>query len=255
MSDDWDFHWRSLEPVTSILPSQAFRHRLVMKEIVRSRPNQILDVGCGQGDFLMCLSHHFESHSLAGIDQSLVGVLSTKRKVPSADIRQVDLTSPRASQLERRFDLITLIEVLEHVDEPVKFLCSALEYLKPGGVAVITVPSGPRTAFDKSIGHRRHFDKQELASILKTVGIVNIKVRRLGFPFFDMYRLIVLLSGKYLVDAANNAELDQSKFAHIVMRAFSLLLRANPNFIPFGLQLIATGKYQNASTELATSVH
>jgi hypothetical protein len=42
------------------------------------------------------------------------------------------------------------------------------------------------------------------------------------------------------VSAVVDSSLDQSKVARFVMFAFSLLLRVNPNFIPFGLQLIAT---------------
>ena len=135
---------------------------------------------------------------------------------------------------------MTCVEVLEHVDDRVKFLRSALTHLLPGGRCVITVPSGPRTAFDISIGHRRHFNKHDLRSILDAVGLVNVRVRRVGFPFFDMYRLVVLLRGRKLVSAVVDSSLDQSKVARFVMFGFSLLLRVNPNFIPFGLQLIAT---------------
>lgn len=51
-SDNWEFHWRSLEPVINALPSQAFRHRIVVREVIRASPHGILDVRCGQGDLL-----------------------------------------------------------------------------------------------------------------------------------------------------------------------------------------------------------
>jgi len=239
-SDDWDFHWRSLEPVTNALPSQAFRHRIVVREVIRARPNYILDVGCGQGDLLENMSRYFDPRLLAGLEQSAIGVETAIKKVPEADIHQFDLLSKEPSPIARNFECLTCVEVLEHVDDPVEFLRSALTHLQPGGRCVITVPSGPRTAFDISIGHRRHFNKQDLRSILNTVGLVNVRVRRVGFPFFDMYRLIVLMRGRKLVSAVVNSSLEQSKLARFVMLAFSLLLRVNPNFIPLGLQLVAT---------------
>ena len=76
------------------------------------------------------------------------------RKVPQADIHQFDLLSADPSPLPRDFDCLTCVDVVEHVDDPIRFLRSALLQLAPGGKVVITVPSGPRTAFDKSIGHR-----------------------------------------------------------------------------------------------------
>ena len=239
-SDDWDFHWRSLEPVTNVLPSQAFRHRIVVREVIRAKPHYILDVGCGQGDLLERLSRYFDPRLLAGLEQSAIGVESAIIKVPEADIHQFDLLSEGPSSIARNFECLTCVEVLEHVDEPVEFLRSALTHLQPGGRCVITVPSGPRTAFDISIGHRRHFNKHDLTSILDSVGLVNVRVRRVGFPFFDLYRLVVLLRGRKLVSAVVDSSLDQSKVAQFVMFGFSLLLRVNPNFIPFGLQLIAT---------------
>ena len=239
-SDNWDFHWRSLEPVTKALPSQAFRHRIVVREVIRVSPHGILDVGCGQGDLLERLSRHFDPQLLAGIEQSAIGVQTAIKKVPQADIHHFNLLSEGPSLIAHNFECLTCVEVLEHVDDPVKFLRSAVTHLLPGGRCVITVPSGPRTAFDISIGHRRHFNKHDLRSILDAVGLVNIRVRRVGFPFFDLYRLVVLLRGRKLVSAVVDSSLDQSKVARFVMLAFSLLLRANPNFIPFGLQLIAT---------------
>jgi len=241
--DDWDSHWRSLEPVTTKIPSQAFRHRLVIVYVINAKPEKIIDVGCGQGDLLKELSHYFDAGALAGLELSTTGVSEALKKLPRADIHQFDLLSADTSPLARDFDCLTCVEVLEHVDDPITFLRSSLLHLTPGGKVVITVPSGPRTAFDRSIGHRRHFNKRELLRVLTSVGLVNAQVRRVGFPFFDFYRFVVLLTGKRLTSTVANSSLDESKTARFVMFAFSILLRVNPNFIPLGLQLIATADF------------
>jgi 2-polyprenyl-3-methyl-5-hydroxy-6-metoxy-1,4-benzoquinol methylase len=242
-SDDWDSHWRSLEPVTKQIPSQAFRHRLVIRYVINAKPKTIIDIGCGQGDLLYELSRHFNADALAGLELSTTGVKEALRKVPQADIHQFDLLSADPSPLPSDFDCLTCVEVLEHVDDPIRFLSSALLQLAPGGKVVITVPSGPRTAFDKSIGHRRHFNKKELLTVLNSTGLVNAQIRRVGFPFFDIYRFVVLLTGKRLASTVADSSLDKSKIARFVMFTFSILLRVNPNFIPLGLQLIATADF------------
>lgn len=241
--DNWDAHWQSLEPVTKQIPSQAYRHRLVIRYVIKAKPEKIIDVGCGQGDLLKELSHHFDADALAGLELSMIGVREALRKVPRADIHQFDLLGADSSPLTRDFDCLTCVEVLEHVDDPIRFLSSALLHLTPGGKVVITVPSGPRTAFDKSIGHRRHFNKQELLTVLTSVGLVNAQIRRVGFPFFDLYRFVVLLRGKRLASTVADSSLDKSKIARFVMFTFSVLLRVNPNFIPLGLQLVATADF------------
>ena len=78
-------------------------------------------------------------------------------------------------------------EVLEHVDDPVAFLKRARDYLAPGARLIVTVPGGPMSAFDRHIGHRQHFDRLKIRSMLEQAGYSVERTYLAGFPFFNLY--------------------------------------------------------------------
>jgi len=132
-------------------------------------------------------------------------------------------------------------EVLEHVDDPARLLRTAIRCLAPGGLLVVTVPGGPRTAFDRFIGHRRHFRPAALRSVLQGAGVEVDHVSGTGFPFFNLYKLVVLLRGRALVrDASSTA--DPSRAAAAAMRCFGVLLTPRLNSSRFGWQLAAQAR-------------
>ncbi len=70
---------------------------------------------------------------------------------------------PRNSPYRAWADFAVCSEVLEHLDDPVLFLKNSAALMSPGCKLIVTVPGGPMSAFDKHIGHRRHFSKLDLS--------------------------------------------------------------------------------------------
>ena len=136
-----------------------------------------------------------------GFELSEVGVGISRAKVPTATFHQVDLFAPPAevSCLENQADVVVCSEVIEHVDDPVGFCHRIRSYLKPGGQLLVTVPGGPMSAFDHFIGHRRHYDRTSIARVLDAAGFKVEAVKLAGFPFFNLYRLVIILLGKRLI--------------------------------------------------------
>jgi SAM-dependent methyltransferase len=129
--------------------------------------------------------------------------------------------------------------VLEHLDDPADFLRAAGDYLAPGASLIITVPSGPISAFDRRIGHRRHFSAAQLREVIAAGGLECRAVRRAGFPFHNLYRLTVLARGDRLAEDAKEIARDGGGLARLAMRAYGILFRANLPQSPFGWQLVA----------------
>ena len=60
---------------------------------------------------------------------------------------------------------------------------------------MVTVPGGPRTAFDRHIGHRRHYTTDALRAVLDAAGLEVELVQGAGLPFFNLYKLLVMMRG------------------------------------------------------------
>jgi hypothetical protein len=97
------------------------------------------------------------------------------------------------------------------------------------------------SAFDRHIGHRRHFAVKSMRDLLEQAGFVVERSTRAGFPFFNLYRLIVLLRGERLVDDVAHGT--GPRPAPLVMRIFAVLFRLNLTRSPWGWQVLAAARF------------
>jgi hypothetical protein len=133
--------------------------------------------------------------------------------------------------------------VLEHVPEPRRLLQNATPYMAPGCRLVVTVPGGPMSAFDRHIGHRQHFTPAALRGLLQEAGFEVESAGGAGFPFFNLYRLVVIARGQRVVDDATSARADsESRLARAAMAAFRVLFRVNLPIRRLGWQTIAVAR-------------
>jgi hypothetical protein len=97
-------------------------------------------------------------------------------------------------------------EVLEHVDDPLLLIRHATAFMAKNCRLIATVPDGPMNAFYRHIGHRRHYRPAELAGILERAGFQIERAFNAGFPFFDLYRVLVGWRGKRMIADASQAK-------------------------------------------------
>jgi cyclopropane fatty-acyl-phospholipid synthase-like methyltransferase len=246
--DDWDSHWATYAAAASANPAQQMRHDAVVAEIRARRgtgPLRILDIGSGQGDLLVKLRAAFPEAELLGLELSRSGVEISRAKVPDATLIVADLFAP-PGELQRFEGWAThavCSEVLEHVDSPESFLRAASPYLASDCAVVVTVPSGPMSAFDHHIGHRQHFTREAIAGVLRSAGFAVERVRMAGFPFFNAYRLTVIARGRRLTaDIEGSSDRGPGRLATWAMGAFRFLFRFNTADSRFGWQVIAIGR-------------
>jgi 2-polyprenyl-3-methyl-5-hydroxy-6-metoxy-1,4-benzoquinol methylase len=251
--DEWDAHWESFGDAAEDNPANRYRHRLIFDRLEPVRPgDRLLDIGSGQGEFALLAANRHPELTVRGIEYSATGVERARQRASRLQLGvtfdQRDLLI--GSQLDGHdrgwADLAVCSEVLEHVDDPALLLRNALGYLKPGCRLVVTVPGGPRSAFDRHIGHRRHFDARRLRQLLAGAGLTQIDINRAGFPSFNLYRLAVMLRGRSLVDdlgpdgsLATGTGWKRSAHQQAV-RLFDRLFKFNLDDAPLGWQLVAT---------------
>jgi SAM-dependent methyltransferase len=235
----WDSHWTRYDEATRRNPAHRFRRALIMSQLERSAgmPMRILDLGCGQGDFLREARERFPEARLAGVDGSTAGLELARRRVAGARLFRTDLATedPLPSELQGFATHVVCSEVLEHLDEPASALRKAAQALAPRGQLIVTVPGGPRSAFDIHIGHRRHYSPRELESLVRAAGYESIEVRGAGFPVFNLYKLVVILQGRRLARQADQAT-PPSRASALAMMAFDWLFRLSGDRTRLGWQ-------------------
>jgi len=134
-------------------------------------------------------------------------------------------------------------EVLEHVDDPRQLLVNARPYLAGGCKLIVTVPGGPMSAFDHHIGHRQHYTPAILRALLESAGFQLDQAAGAGFPFFNLYRLVVIARGKSLIrDVSSRDHAHMPFLARFSMSVFRMLFWFNLNKGAWGWQTIAAAR-------------
>jgi SAM-dependent methyltransferase len=248
MTADWNHLWEDYAASAEENPAQAYRRALVT-ELLELGPGsesaRILDLGSGQGDFARELKRRFPYAEIRGLDISAAGVRMAQEKVPQGRFLEADLTRPLRLPEDWTGWATHMVctELLEHLQNPAEVLANARPLLGVGARIVITVPSGPMSAFDRFLGHVQHFSPASLTQCIQAGGGTPVIVLRAGFPFFNLYRLVVILRGERLVeDAARVQEGAPSRLASWVMALFRFLFRFNARRWGPGWQLVAVAK-------------
>ena len=169
--------------------------------------------------------------------------------MPNAKFFQQDLTAPLAlpGHYRRWATHAVCSEVLEHLDDPLVALETVRQCLAPGARLVITVPAGPMSAFDRHIGHRAHFTPERLRTLLRDAGFEIAALDGAGFPFFNLYRLMVVARGRKLIDDAGSTN-GLPLTARAAIRTFSWLFRLNASESQRGWQLVAVALEPRGAT-------
>ena len=241
----WDAHWHHYAAINALNPAQVYRRKLVFECLALRNtqgPVRLLDLGSGSGEFANDVLHARPDADVIGLDLSPNGVEISRQKVPGARFFQQDFTQPMklTDDLRGWATHAVCSEVLEHLDDPTAMLQNVRPFLAPGCKLVITVPAGPRSAFDKHIGHREHFTTSRLDATLRTAGFNVTDLRGAGFPFFNLYRLAVVLRGEKLIeDSADSDQANLPLTARATIKVFSWLFKLNTSASRLGWQLVA----------------
>jgi 2-polyprenyl-3-methyl-5-hydroxy-6-metoxy-1,4-benzoquinol methylase len=112
------------------------REEVILELFPRRAGLRLLDVGCGSGRFLRIARDR--GHEVSGLEIS-------PRAAAAAEGLRVIVGNPETGeglgQVGSGFDVITLLDVLEHTFDPARVLRTLRPLLAPGGVMIVSVPN------------------------------------------------------------------------------------------------------------------
>ncbi len=159
----------------------AIRREIIKNLIPRvAPPAKVLDVGCGNGDFLEAATE--AGYSALGIDISAAAVAHCQQRGLHAEVMALTNLQTRDC-----FDLITMWDVVEHLPQPSAFIHQAFQLLRPGGYLLIKTPKVSQftfkvvKAFPRLAGallytpdHIQFFSHSTFATLLQNTGFEQI---------------------------------------------------------------------------------
>ena len=119
---------------------KEFAHILTVADRVAAPGGRLLDIGSGPGHFLAAAMRAGFRATGVEINPELacMAAKSSGAEVVAGD--GAALTTVLAGR-EKSFDVLTLLDVLEHVSDPVALLREASRFLAPGGTLLIYTPN------------------------------------------------------------------------------------------------------------------
>jgi SAM-dependent methyltransferase len=157
---------------------------------------QILEIGCGTGHNLPMLAGFGDVDAIE-IDPAAREIASERLGKPVGAAPLPALTGvPRG-----HYDLIAVLDVVEHIEDDVAALAAMRECLAPGGKILIAVPAHQWmwSAHDTVNHHHRRYSKATLISAIERAGL---KPKKLGyfnsllFPLAAAARIAGRMSGR-----------------------------------------------------------
>lgn len=101
-----------------------------------SHGESLLDIACGDGSLTERFAKEFSS--VVGVDASSVHLAEARKRVPNAIFFESLIEE---FEINQTFDSVFMLDLLEHVQDPVAVLRKASSFLRSDGRMVIHVPN------------------------------------------------------------------------------------------------------------------
>lgn len=176
------------------------------------------DVGCGTG----LLQTHCQNKyglKITGADLNMAALSQN----PSGPERTFcyDILEKRAEWREA-YDMVSALDVIEHIDDEFHFLEALLFHLKKGGFLMVDVPANQKmySRYDAEVGHKRRYSSGDISRICSQHGLTVY-----AWTYWGLGLLPVLVARNCLVACVAKEKVIEKGFS-APNKATSMLLKA-----------------------------
>jgi len=217
---------------------EGFLKQIIQNPKSKIQNPKILDVGCGTGANLQMLAHFGEAE---GVDISEDALEFCRRKGLKVQ-KGLAETLPFD---EETYDVVTALDVIEHLDDDIAGLKEMFRVLKTGGKALIFVPAfmwlwGVQ---DDVSNHRIRYTKKQIVERLETAGFTVVRATYANWTFFAP-----ILAGRTLMrltgirpESENNVNVPALNGVFGKLFGAERIWLKNFNF-PFGVSIVIIAK-------------
>jgi SAM-dependent methyltransferase len=223
------------------------RRRLLFDLVnrLRLRDALVLDAGCGTG---FAREELERAGTVIGLDSSPEAVsLAHGDSGSGACVAFIE----RTPFPDDTFDLISAMDLLEHIEDDERALREIHRVCKPGGYLFVTVPAYQRlwSSHDEALGHRRRYSAREIARRLRSAGF---RIRKLSHTVTSVLPLAAAY--RCVRRGSVRSESDLSPALRPVNFGLTILARAESwiawrTGLPLGLTLFVLASKESADPE------
>lgn len=165
---------------------------------------KILDIGCGRGELTREILNNTQNCKLVACDINARSLSEFKKSIKGQSASFYQCNAENLPFKSKTFDVVLMIDVLEHLKKPAKAFSEAKRVLKTGGVYYLIVPCEADlftldgwikrilkvNLKEKPIGHIQQFTYQEIRQMFIESGF---KIKTINFSYFFLYQLLSLI--------------------------------------------------------------
>jgi SAM-dependent methyltransferase len=199
------------------------------------RFRRILDIGCGTGATMDQLKRLGEVN---GIDLSQIPLSFSRRR---GHERVLCANATELPFAKDSFDLVTALDVIEHLDDDVRGLSEIRRVLKPDAPAIIFVPAfqalwGPN---DDQSGHKRRYRINQLRAAIEKAGL---SIERTSYANIAMF--LPILIGRKVLTLFGKTDQAENRINHpLLNKTLSQIFSSEAEWLrrhtlPFGVSIV-----------------
>jgi len=136
---NWYHESLRVDPLQKFWHTRRFNE--VMKAIDQIKDGKVLDIGSADGTFSKVILDKTKASQLVGIDVVKTSVNWANKYWKNKKMKFVVGDAHKLKYKNNSFDAVFILEVLEHVHDPLKILKEVKRILKKGGYGIFLVPS------------------------------------------------------------------------------------------------------------------
>ncbi len=204
---------------------------------------KILEVGCGTGGNLQMLSSF----------GTVLGLEPNENAFPFLEKYPFEIKKgafPDDVPFSESFDVITALDVIEHIQDDQGTLKKIYHLLKPGGYIIVTVPAYQFmwSYHDEVNHHLRRYRKKEIEKLFKVCNF-NIEV----ISYYNTFLFLPILLARWIKNTINSKEgndlaIPSGMINQLLGKVFSSEKAIIPHFsLPFGVSILAIGRKDTKS--------